>query len=51
MATAKTCPHPPSQHMALSGTQLRAMLAAGQAPPPEFTRPEVAALLLDADQP
>jgi sulfate adenylyltransferase len=51
MATAKTCPHPPSQHMALSGTQLRAMLAAGQAPPPEFTRPEVAALLLDTDQP
>ena len=48
MATAKTCPHPDSHHIALSGTQVRSMLAAGQLPPPEFTRAEVAQLLIEA---
>jgi sulfate adenylyltransferase len=48
MATAKTCPHPDPDHVALSGTQVRAMLAAGQLPPPEFSRAEVAQLLMAA---
>jgi sulfate adenylyltransferase len=48
MATAKTCPHPDDQHVALSGTQVRSLLAAGQLPPPEFSRAEVAALLIQA---
>jgi sulfate adenylyltransferase len=50
MATGKTCPHPEGEHLALSGTQVRAMLSTGQPPPPQFSRPEVAELLVDASQ-
>jgi sulfate adenylyltransferase len=50
MATAKTCPHPRDAHVSLSGTQVRAMLVAGELPPPEFSRPEVAAVLTEAYQ-
>jgi sulfate adenylyltransferase len=50
MATGKTCPHADADHVALSGTQVRAMLAAGQLPPPEFSRAEVAQLLIEAYQ-
>jgi sulfate adenylyltransferase len=48
MATGKTCPHPDAEHVALSGTQVRSMLAAGHLPPPEFSRAEVARLLIEA---
>jgi ATP sulfurylase len=51
MATAKTCPHPEDDQVALSGTQVRALLSAGQLPPPEFSRAEVASLLIDASRP
>ena len=47
MGTAKTCPHGDEAHLFLSGTQVRAMLSNGEMPPPEFIRPEVAAVLAE----
>jgi len=45
MATAKTCPHDPKEHISISGTQQREMLSTGADIPPEFSRPEVVAIL------
>lgn len=45
MATAKTCPHDPINHISISGTQQRKMLSSNEEVPPEFSRPEVVSIL------
>ncbi|MBD2244375.1 sulfate adenylyltransferase [Nostoc sp. FACHB-888] len=46
MATAKTSPSNSEERIHLSGTKVREMLKNGKTPPPEFSRPEVAEILV-----
>lgn len=47
IVTAKTCPHDKSEHLFLSGTQVREKLLHGEILPREFTRPEVSQVLIE----
>ena len=45
MASGRTCPHDDATRLQVSGTQLRKWLSEGAEVPPEFSRPEVLAIL------
>ena len=46
MASNKTSPSTPEERVFLSGSEVRDMLSRGERPPVEFTRPEVADILM-----
>ncbi len=46
MASAKTCPHPDDDHLLVSGTRLREMLAKGERPSEQFSRKEIVDILI-----
>jgi sulfate adenylyltransferase len=48
VASPRTCPHDGEHRLSLSGTRMRELLRSGTPPPPEFTRPEVAQVLIEA---
>ncbi len=50
VVSAKTCPHGKDDWLFLSGTQVREMLERGEMLPKEFTRPEVARVLMEGVQ-
>ena len=45
MASNRTCPHEDADRLLVSGTKLRKWLSEGSEVPPEFSRPEVLAIL------
>jgi len=47
LVSVKTCPHPPSDHVVMSGTEVRARVSRGEMLPEEFTRPEVSRVLIE----
>ncbi len=47
MGSAKSCPHDKEHHVFLSGTMVREMLSSGETPPEEFTRREIAQVLMN----
>src|SRR5205823_5564847 len=48
VVSSKTCPHGPEQKVNLSGTKVRELLKKGERPPIEFSRPEVADILMQS---
>ncbi len=50
-ASEKICPHPESERLTFSGTNLRKMFLSGEKPPKEYMRPEVSQVILKSKKP
>jgi len=50
VVSSKTCPHQETEHVVMSGTQVRQKLVKGEPLPIEFTRPEVSKILIEGYQ-
>ncbi len=48
VVSKRTCPHDSSYHLTLSGSKVRELLRNGEELPAHFSRPEVAAILMEA---
>jgi sulfate adenylyltransferase len=51
IASDRTCPHSPDEHISFSGTEIRKLLQAGKHPPEEIMRPEVFEVLRRSGDP
>jgi sulfate adenylyltransferase len=51
MVSGKTCPHSKAERINPSGTKIRSLLEAGEPPPAEMMRPEVARTILKYNDP
>jgi len=51
VASDRTCPHGPDSQISFSGTNIRQLIAEGQAPPPEVMRPQVFEVIQRSGQP
>jgi sulfate adenylyltransferase len=45
------CPHPKNNYLKISGTKIREMIKKRETPPPEFTRPEIAEIIIKHENP
>ena len=51
LVNEKTCPHPESDRVRFSGTEIRKLIMQGKTPPPEVMRPEIAEVILSFEDP
>jgi sulfate adenylyltransferase len=51
MTFERDCPHEPEGYLKISGTKMREMIKKGEKPPKQFTRPDIAELIIEHGDP